>query len=90
MQKQKTRSRKAEEAPQVEAKVRESDLDPEALDKLLDEIDAKIEEEEAIQVEEELLAWIEKLKSIQTSRSRPHGCDQGTLAGDYEYVVSVY
>ena len=87
MQKQKTRSRKAEEAPQVKAKARESDLDPEALDKLLDEIDAKIEEEEAIEAEEEFFAYIEELASVN---QRPHGCDHGALAGDYEYVMDVY
>jgi hypothetical protein len=89
MQKQKTKSRKKEEAAQTEAKARESDIDSAALDKLLDEIDAGIKEDEDVRAEIERLAFLEKLRSIQTPR-RSSGCDHGALAGDYEYVMSVY
>lgn len=92
MQKQKTRSRKAEETAQAEAKAPDTNIDMAAIDKLLDEIDAGIEEEEERKNEALRLSLLEKLRSIQTPRQtlRRDPCWCGGAAGDYEYVPSVY
>lgn len=88
MQKQKTRPKKPEETTQTESRGRESKVDNEALDKLLDEINAGIDEEEERQNEELRRAFIEKARSIQTQRRGPCWC--GGLVGDYEYEASAY
>jgi hypothetical protein len=63
VQKQKTRTPAKTEATKTEPKSG-TDVDLEAIDKLLDEVDALIAESDAVKAAEEKKRWQEKIRSV--------------------------
>jgi hypothetical protein len=72
---QKTQQRRTKEQAHSDSnRTRESDIDLEAVDALVDEIDTVLEAEEEIRRQEEIRAFQEKIRSVSTFT--PCGCSE--------------